>query len=228
MKYIKVKLVTPGGASPLKGDMKRRLEMLDRLEKQARSKATHAAQRKTAQTFTYIRPATAPWRPGRQSTGGRMRSHLRWRPSSTDTTVVFDVAYADRAAPHWIINEIGTGQRATIKRGGHTNPRGRPGAGATYVRTVRSQRGRVISRGLAWGTAPGGRYVPPGLGSGQQLYPRSTLSGAPMGRRRRQMIIQREIQGKHFVRDGARAGFEEYRRSVRAAAQSAFRRPKRR
>ena len=202
--------------------LQERLRRLERGEQQARVKAAHAAQKASSRSIRYMRPSNVPPRPGRSSTGGKLRTHVRWRPSPDASSVRLDMEHLNRAAPHWIIQEIGTGQRATIKRGGSRNPQGRARKGASYVRTVKSQRGRRITKGLAFGTGPGGQYVPPGLGRGQQLYPRRGLRGAGPFRNARSIVIQREIKGKHFVRDGAEEGFREYRRSVRAAAQSAF------
>jgi hypothetical protein len=91
---------------------------------------------------------------------------------------------------------------------------------AQYVRTVKSQKGRKISASLAFGTSPGGQFVPAGAGRGQQLYRRRDLTGSPF--RPRRITIRNEIHGQHFVRDGARAGYREYRRTMLGAARRTF------
>ena len=86
---------------------------------------------------------------------------------------------------------------------------------------LRSQRGRRILSSLVFADAPGGAYTPPGARRSQQLFYRSQVTGAP--RRRRPIVIKREIQGQHFIQKGAQAGFRQYRQSVTAAARQAFR-----
>jgi hypothetical protein len=169
--------------------------------------------------FRYRRPS-APPRAGRSSTQGKMTEHVDWKVERG--AVRLDVKKLDRAAPHWIIQEIGTGQRATITNMGEQLGQGRPtrAAAAQYVRTVKSQKGRKISASLAFGTSPGGQFVPAGAGRGQQLYRRRDLTGSPF--RPRRITIRNEIHGQHFVRDGARAGYREYRRTMLGAARRTF------
>lgn len=200
--------------------MRERLEQLKRMEQQASKAAAKRATEVSRGGFTYKRPPNAPKRPGRSSTGGQLMKKVRWdaRPSGG---VQLNYQELNRIAPHWIIQEIGTGERATIKRAGQKNPRGRPKKGSQYVRTVKSQKGRRISASLAFGTGPGGQYVPAGMGAGQQLYRRRDLTGASPFRPRR-ITIQREIVGQHFARDGAQEGFREYRETLIAAARRAF------
>lgn len=194
-------------------------------ERAARKTAAAIATEKTRESFEYKRPFDAPERPGRWDTGGHFTESLRWVPE-TDAFggVKFDTRYADEHVPQWIIMEIGTGERATLRNGMAANPQGRPGAGATYVRSVKSQRGRVIPFSLAWGTGPSGEYTPPAAAEGQQLYLRSQLLGAPLGMsyEPRQMHITKEIKGQRFVNAGSIAGFRDYRTSVLAAARRHF------
>jgi hypothetical protein len=135
-----------------------------------------------------------------------------------------------RDAPHWIIQEIGTGKRATIQRHDTPNPVGRPRKGASHVRTVKSQRGRRISAGLVF--ASGGNYSAPGARTGENLHWASRVQGVPMRTRQNPrgqnaaIRISKEIQGQHFVKKGGQAGFREYRGSVLAAARQAFRKAK--
>jgi hypothetical protein len=133
--------------------------------------------------------------------------------------------------PPWLVQEIGTGQRAIQSEAtaqGAGNPVGRPRKNAEYVKSVPSQIGRRISGHLVWATK-GGQYTAPGATSGQQLWLRSQVTGAPVRydakakRYERRMEIHREIPGQHFLRDGGRAGFREYRTSVLAAARTQLR-----
>jgi hypothetical protein len=205
--------------------MTARISQLDQAEQQARHAAADLATRTTRSSFHYLRPANAPRRAGRSSTGGKMTSRLSWvARSGPDAPVEFDINAADREAPHWIIQEIGTGESATIRRGGAKNPQGRPVRGADYVRTVRAQRGRAIPASLAFGTGPRGTYTAAGDATGQQLYLRSKLKGAPIGphHARHAVYITKEIAAQHFVKKGAEEGFRQYRASVLAAARRAF------
>lgn len=202
-----------------------RIKKIIEAEKSARKAAAAEATKVTQASFHYLRPPNAPRRPGREATGGRFAQALRWvAQSGDDAPVEFDLGQADHRVPYWIIQEIGTGESATLRRGGASNPRGRPTTGATYVRTVKAQRGRAIPFSLAFGTGPRGAYSPPGAASGQQLYLRAMLRNAPLGMsyQSRQMHITREIEGQHFVRKGGEQGFREYRTSVLAAARRTF------
>lgn len=199
-------------------NMTERMNRLLADERDARVAAAKTATQVTQSSFHYKRVADAPPRAGRRSTGGQFTSHLNWVVTGDD--VAFDQASADAQVPYWIIQEIGTGKSATLKQGGRKNPRGRPRAGATYVKTVRSQRGRLIPSSLVFATSAGGQYSPPGAGGGQQLYLRSMIKGAPV--RRRAMVITREIEGQHFVQKGGQAGFRQYKPTVLAAARRAF------
>lgn len=198
--------------------MARRLNALlaaDQAARRAAAKTATAVSRDTWNSRPNKRPVVQQ-RAGRESTGGQMASYVNWVPAQGG--VRLDMQELDAKAPHWIIQEIGTGSRATIKQGGQANPVGRPGKGATHVRTVRSQRGRII-RGLVW--AESGHYVPPGAGVGQNLYLASQVTGVPA--RRPNIRISREIQGQHFIKKGGEAGFRQYQSSVLAAARQAFR-----
>ena len=185
-----------------------------------RSTAADTATTVTRAHFKPKRPGGVPARAGRAASG-QMLAGLRWVTKPTTGMVAFDTAEADSKAPFWIIQEIGTGQSATLRQGGSANPVGRPAVGATYVRTVPTQIGRAIPRSLVWATGPGGTYSPAGAGSGQQLYLRAKVKGAPQGPGR-STFIGREIHGQHFVQRGGTEAFREYRSSVLAAARRAF------
>lgn len=191
-------------------------------ERAAASEAAKLATRITRDSFHYKRPANAPARRGREHAGGKFREALQWAADAQG--VSFNVAEADRKARYWVIQEIGTGESATLRRGGAKNPQGRPKKGASYAITVRSQVGRVIPFSLGWGTGPRGTWVEPNAGTGQQLYLRALLKRSPRGMsfEPRQMHITRDITGQHFVRKGGQEGYREYRTSVLAAAQRAF------
>lgn len=202
--------------------MTNRLDLLVRNERQAREQAAAVATNVTQASFTYKRPADAARRRGRSfTTGGRFPSFLEW--TVTADRVAFDARKANSRVPYWIIQEIGTGQSARIRKAGETVQRGRPTREEASVRSPRipSQVGRLIPANLAFGTAEGGNFTPAGAARGQQLYLRSRLKGAPV-QRDRALVITREIEGQHFVQKGGQAGFRQYRTSVLAAARQAF------
>lgn len=197
-----------------------RLRQLERANQEAMTAAAQTATRATRDAFVYKRDI-APRRPGRSSTGGRMRSELRWEVK--DGGVEFDVAHADAAAPQWIIQEIGTGHNAVLRKPDAANPVGRPKAGASYVRRIPSQVGRRLPGGLVFGR--GGVYTPTGAGSGEAIHLASTLQTKKGGRVPRGVPgikIGREIKPQHFVRTGGTTGFRQYRTSVLSAARTAF------
>ena len=171
----------------------------------------------------------APPRAGRQG-HGQMASHIRWRPIGKEASVGLALQDLNAAAPHWIIQEIGTGQKAVQHVGTRANPTGRPEKGATYVKTVRSQVGRRISPGLVWSSS-GTHYTPSNyvFKHTQNLWLRSQVKGAPVyfnAKTRRTapgIRIGREIEGQHFIQKGGQAGFREYRQSVLTAARSQLR-----
>lgn len=222
MVVARARLTLPNG-DVLGRAMTDRCRRLADAEAAARTTAAQTATNATRKAFTYHRAVDVPARKGRDHPPGAMLAGLRWTTSSAGG-VDFDIAEADRVAPYWIIQEIGTGQKATIKRGGDPNPRGRAPAGNTYIRTVRSAIGRRIPANLVWATGAGGHYEPPGAGQGQQLYLRATVRGAPIweGRAKDLMYITREVEGQHFVQKGGRVGFTEYRNSVLGAARKIF------
>lgn len=205
-------------------DLPRLIQQFVDDEKAAREKAARKA---TITTRSFI---SRPARPRTIARRGRnfpvLASNLRWvSGKDSEAAVEFDIADADTRMKFWIVQEIGSGQRATIKRGGSANPGGRPKKGNTYVRSVRAQRGRAIGHGgLAFGTGPVGKWTRPGAAKGQQIQIVKNLSGVPpwsIGRLPR-IIIRREIEGRHMVARGAEAGFRQYETEVLAAARRAF------
>jgi hypothetical protein len=199
---------------------------------QAFQRAELAARRSAAQTSQAVSRAKSPSRlplaPPRRgrAQSSRLKTNIDWKTGviGGQSVVQLDTEKLDRANRYWIIQEIGTGQRATMKRGGSPNPTGRSTKGSDYVVTVRSQRGRPISGGLVWATGPRGTFMRPRQGTNQNLYLRSQVRGAPPRPvyTRNLMRIGKEIKGSHFIRDGAQAGFRQYRPTVLAAARQAF------
>jgi hypothetical protein len=190
-------------------------------ERAARTSSARIATEVTRLNAARTRLPDAGERPGRPA--GHLSKRLRWRAMNV-SMVGFDLAAADTQSRYWIIQEIGTNERATIFTPNDPNPVGRPKTGAAYIAQVRSQVGRRVPRGLAFGTAPGGKFQLPGAARGEQIYPIETLTNVPpwaIGRVPR-IRIRREIQGKHMVKLGGEAGFRQYRQEVLAAAQQAF------
>jgi len=202
------------------GGLDRRIKQFVDAEQRARTMAARAATTSTRANVTYRRDIIPP-RPGRSSTGGRMKQALQWEPKNG--MVEFDMAKADREAPHWIIQNVGTGRSATLKKANVSNPTGRPKKGATYKRRIPSQVGRPIAPGLVFAT--GGRYSQPGSRRNEQLHLISSVSGAPTVPVR--MRIQKEIPPQRFVQRGGEHGFREYKQGVLAAARQAFKKSNR-
>lgn len=216
-------------------EVRTRIAAFEEENERALAKAAQLATQKTRRRWT-SRPSkrpVAPPRNGRFSTGGQMASSLQWRVKGSG--VSFNEDAASRAAPHWIIQEIGTDASATIHKGGQSNPKGRPAADAEYVRTVRAQHGRRLPSGLQWGS--GGKFAWPSKSiRNQQLYETADLENVPVWNRRRgvtttrgggQMYairIDKEIKGRQFVAHGGKAGFQSYKDSLRLAARTAFER----
>lgn len=187
--------------------------------------AARLATQTTRKTFHYKRPRNVPPRKGRMQEQS-MVSSLRWLVQPNGGAR-FDYQAIDRTNKYWIIQEIGTGNSATLKQGagtGQGNPQGRPAKDAAYVKTVRAQRGRRIPGSLVWATGPSGSYVPAAHGANQQLYLRHNIPDAPQGPHTaaRAMYITREIHGQEFVKKGGTEGFRVYQQSLYAAAQRAF------
>lgn len=197
-----------------------RIKSLEEAEERAQKMAARAATSATRANFKYRRELAQP-RAGRSSTGGRMKQHLEW--VVRNGRVEFNLEEANRQAPHWIIQEIGTGGRATLKHANQPNPSGRPKKGATYVRTVPKQKGRVLKGGLVF--ASNGRWSPTGSARDEQVHLASQVTGVPRGAPR--IVISREIAAQSFVKKGAQLGFSEYRTSVLGAARQAFKKGKR-
>lgn len=203
-----------------KGIEKRIDKLLTKIDA-ARLSAAATATAVSKQRLKRSRPV-APARVGRDNK--HIEDVLRW--NRVTRGVALNYADLNKQASHWLIQEIGTNRSATIYSFD----------GKTQVRRIPSQRGRRISSGLVFATGPGGKFTPPGAGKNQQLYLRSKVQGAPVvrrhvrtsddigSRRSNSIRIRREIPGQHFVRDGGKAGFRQYRKSVLAAARTQFRR----
>jgi hypothetical protein len=202
-------------------DMKARIRSFSAQVSGAERAAATMATRTSRSSFKRTRPI-APPRPGRHGQG-KMINSVVWAPRA-DGTVGLRQQELNKAAPHWIIQEIGTGERAVTRVANSPRPQGRPAKGASYVRTVPSQRGRRISSGLVFASR-NGVFTPPGAARGQQLYLRRQVQGVPATRTKSQasIVINREIKGQHFVKKGGESGFREYRESVLAAARQQFR-----
>lgn len=212
--------VTDRGA--LGSGLRTRLTLLQRAEQAARAQGAATATSVSRASIHRLRPAPPP-RHGRYS---GLAGAVEWKPNSFG--VELDLAKLNTDFPPWLVQEIGTGERAIQGQAnatGNAIPVGRPRSGATYVKTVRSQVGRPIKGFLVWATR-GGQYTPPGAATGQQLYLRSQVKGAPVrfdtstNRYAANIRIGKEIKGQHFLRDGGQAGFREYRSSVLAAART--------
>lgn len=199
------------GLGLVRKPMERRVAEFLAEERKMRLEAAATATATSQRAFKYLRPGTEP-RPGRSSTGGKLASFVQWAATSGGF-VGLGLKKLDSEAPHWIIHEVGTGERAAMRVAGVE--------ARSIVRTVPPQRGRPIPHGLVFASGPSGSYSPPGSTTGQQLQLASRVSGVPAGRG--DLRITKEIRGQHFVKQGSEAGFRQYRPSVLAAARSKFR-----
>lgn len=210
--------------SDIEPRIKRFLDSLSGAQARAAEVATEAARKQVK----HVRPLTEP-RPGRNFKP--IESVIRWRPvKSLNGDPGLNQQELNTEAGHWLVQNIGTGRSAVVHVAGRPNPTGRPAKGATYIRSIPSQKGRRIRAGLVFATGPGGTFVPPDRGQfrNQQLQLRKNVEGGPWSRTRSQagIVIGREIEPQRFVQAGTKAGFREYRESVLAAARSEFSKPR--
>lgn len=218
--------VTDRGA--LGSEFQSRLRLFLREVKRSQTDAATVATAVSKRSVHRLRPTVL-----RHSRSHGLRGALQWHADGA-SGVALDMAELSTKFPPWLIQEIGTGERAIQYEAspqGATTPVGRPAKNATHVKTVRSQVGRPI-RYLVWATAGGAKYQHPGQATGQQLYFRSQVPDAPprfdkaANRHQANIIIGREISGQHFIQQGGRAGFRTYRSSVLSAARTQLKRPK--
>lgn len=165
--------------------------------------------------------AHAPARPDRPTTDGHFAQLIRWdrqvgragamrgAASAGDTFVAFQLEELEGRAPYWLIQEIGTGETATILDRGET-------------RSVKAQRGRLISPNLVWADVAG-NYDVPRAPMGQQLRTLQDVKGLPMRMDLEEIRIKKEIDGKHYIRAGGMQANAEYRASLLGLAERLFR-----
>lgn len=153
----------------------------------------------------------APARPGRPTTSGQFAQFINWDFDPQNDKVNLDLGYLESAAPYWAIQEIGTGHSATIAASV---------TGKGQV-SVPSQRGRRISANLVWAANPGAQAVPATRGArNDQLFIRSQVLANQVKMRR--MRINREIKAKHYLRDGAKTAFNQYRKDLTKAIRQTY------
>lgn len=202
-----------------------RLKTLVKKVEEAATPAAQTAQNTSRSSIRRVRPL-APPRRGRYH---GLAKAIEW--NSRDGEVRLNTSKLDTEFPPWRVQEIGTGKRA-VERSGKFDQRGRPSK--TMIKTVKSQKGRRISSGLVWATKDG-KYAPPRRGvGGQQLHLRrlvaKTDSETPVHNRNRAatgIVIEKEIEGQHFIQKGSTQGFQEYKKNVLAAARSQMRKKRR-
>lgn len=166
--------------------------------------------------------AHAPARPDRPTTDGHFAQLIRWgrqdgragsmraASSAGDTYVAFQLEELEGRAPYWLIQEIGTGETATILDRGER-------------RSVRAQRGRKIPRTMVWADAAGNYEAPRGDLGNQQLMSYKDVVGAPLKMDLEPTRIRKEIEGKHYIQAGGRQANEEYRATLLGLANRLFR-----
>lgn len=216
--------VVDSGVFAKSGDLERRLKtFVDGVESSVISAAATATTTSRS-VFNSSQLGTRPFvpdRPKRRSTHGKFAEYINWIPHRVNGEMVVDVDLArldaatsmpDSTGPgYWLIQEIGTGKSAYI--GGH----------APWERrvTVKSQMGRAIPFGLVWADS-GGQFQH----ASQQRYGQDQLVAAAavtqFPNRHSAGTIGREIEGKHFLRDGGLAGYTQFRSNALAVAKQAF------
>lgn len=186
---------------------------------QAARKAAGEANRVSKQKAKPVRPP-APPRAGRTSPPGALAKAIDWHIDPTDDAfIVLNQAAMDSTVKWWRVQEIGTGKSATVRKGGQPNPRGQVPKAATFRVQVKSQRGRLLPGHLVFASRAGNAQRFSDRSKRQALVPRSVAKNSvnvPV----RLRTIKNEIEGKHFIRDGAREGFRDYRSDVIAAARA--------
>jgi hypothetical protein len=221
MPTLTVQLQNSGALGP---GLHQRLVAFDRAVRAAQQAAAIEATRASRAKVKRVRDLA----PARAKRYHGLADAIRWAPLK-DGGVGLASEELSQKFPPWLVQEIGTDQRAVQRIAGRPNPTGRPTAGASYVKTVKPQHGRRISNYYVFVTG-GGLYSKPRQGAhGEALVPRSLAKNAPVRfdsatrRAAAGIVIQKEIEGQHFIRDGGRDGFREYRTSVLAAARAQLR-----
>lgn len=201
---------------------------IKRFEKEARSAAKHAAtaatkgsrsQYETSSDLGRSRRATMKPRPTRPTTEGTFASHIKWQPTNNPYMVSIGAAELQKAAPYWLIQEIGTGKSAQMGKAGLHKARGgqgRHGARQPGNITIKSQKGRRIDVGLVW-TGGDGKKTD-NLAHRSDHIPGPGEKSPPRGEPR----ITKEIKGKHYIRTGGLRGRTAYKEGLKAAFKSAF------
>lgn len=174
------------------------------------------------------RPFTSPRR-GRRTTQGRFESHIMWIDGLEH--VFFDEEELEAAAPYYLINEVGTGTRGAGIRYRHDAQGNVTGSRVEFP----SQKGRYIAPGLAWGDSGNVVNSKTSRYRQDQIHRTASLTLGPGARRGRGAVnplrtqrvrISREIPPKHYIREGAVAGFKSYAQPLRNAARTTFDRRK--
>lgn len=166
--------------------------------------------------------APQPPRPFRQVPSGTLAKTIQWKIDPLDKSfVALDVASLDAKVRWWRVQEVGTGKTALMKRGGKPNPRGNAAKGNNYRVRIKSQRGRVIPASLVFVSRNGIAQPFSDRSKRQALVPYASAK-QPKGRTvvAKNVTIRNEIEGKHFIREGAREGFRDYKNDVLAAARA--------
>lgn len=195
--------------------MRENIDWFDRMARRAASEAAARATEKSRARFISKlgnettsgrrgpRPTVAP-RPGRPTTQGAFASHIEWALVGDGHRVSAQAGKLQRAAPYWLVLEIGTGSSAKVATGGLGQLRGGQGRNAPREAgnvSVKSQVGRRLPRSLHWsGTTGTDQLIP-----GPSMKP---------------LTIKEEIKGKHYLREGGNAGFRRYEAELDRAWRS--------
>lgn len=179
--------------------------------KQGRDSAVRVANRTSKAKLKPVTKREAK-RPGRDYQS--IKDNIEWKHKNT-VGVALDVQKLRSHSPHWIIQEIGTGERANMKSGGTPLPKGRPRKDAPTSVSVESQVGRRI-----W-------VIHDGTDTTIRFAKNTRKLKRRVGKRKKDQLpgnasIGREIKGQHFIQAGAKEGFRVYRTSILSAARRSF------
>lgn len=191
---------------------------IDRVHQAAR-KAAVEAERVSKKRAKGVRAPQAA-RPFRTSGPGALGKSIDWKIAANDKSFVeLDINRLDSNVPWWRVQEVGTGKSAVMRRGGKPNPQGQVPKGADFKIQIKSQKGRIIPGSLVFVSRNGNAQKPSDRSRRQALVQRTQAKNAAFIPTN-PLVIRNEIEGKHFIRNGAREGFRDYKNDVLAAARA--------
>lgn len=195
-------------------DLKKRA---DEFAVEAEKHLKRAAQRATSASRSRFQTGRVgrhpvPSRVRRRSTMGAFARHIRWDVRKDDAEghsyVAFQKEELQGVAPYWLIQEIGTGNSATVLDTGER-------------KSVKSQIGRRIAPTLVWADVDQNYQVPSGTRT-EQLMSYKDVKNVPLMMDLEPQFIKREIQPKGYIREGGFRANAEYQANLLDLARRTF------